>query len=70
MLMAFFEPYPNSAVGYAAHNPARFWLIWITITAGAVICVASAARQAAVIAMSQQATKRPINSFPIWRRSG
>src|SRR5271155_3379081 len=49
------------------HNPARFWLIWITITAAAAICLAAAVGQAP---RGQKTTKRPINLILTWRQVG
>ena len=49
------------------HNPARFWLIWITITAAAAICLAATVGRAP---RGRKTTKRPINLFLTWRQVG
>jgi hypothetical protein len=52
-----------------AHNTARFFLIWITITAAAGICVAAAVRRV-VGPKTRVATERPISLVLRWRRVG
>jgi hypothetical protein len=67
--MSFFEQILKALWAMLPHNPARFWLIWITITAAAAICVASAVGQAAA-PRRQEATRRPINLTLTWRQVG
>jgi hypothetical protein len=50
-------------------HPQRFWLIWITITAAAVIYLMSVVGQIAN-ARNQKVRKRPISLTLTWRQVG
>ena len=65
--MSFFEQIRLWATHYGRSLP--FGLIWITITAAAAICVASAVGQGA-IPTSQMARRRPIDLILMWRQAG
>src|SRR6516162_6237832 len=52
-----------------AHNTARFFLIWTTITAAAAICVAAAVRRVAG-PKTRVATERTISLVLRWRQVG
>src|SRR5260370_12726436 len=64
--MFFFEQLPKVLW---AHNPPRCFLIWITITAAAAICVAAAVKQVAG-PKTRVATEPAINLVLRWRRVG
>jgi hypothetical protein len=67
MLMSFFEQVLPWAMRHG--NALQFGLIWITITAAAVICVTWPFAQA-IAPTSQKATRRPINLILTWRQAG
>jgi hypothetical protein len=69
MLMAFFE-HLTPLWAMRPSNPARFWLIWITITAGAAISVAFTVRGEKSVATSRQATRVPINLLLTRQQAG
>jgi hypothetical protein len=67
--MSFFEQLLQAVWAMRPANPARFWLIWITLTAAAAICVASAGGRVAA-PRSQKPARRPISLNLTWRQVG